>query len=95
MELTYAYSAYGQAFTGNWKGFWPQVHSPNALPHSELGRLQTGESLKVYYDPVRPSESILHHTGSIRPATYGRVTIVALLLVLAYLGGVYPRWKHA
>lgn len=94
VELTYEYTAHGQSFTGNWQGFWPQVHSPNALPHSQMDRLKPGHTLKVYFDPVQPSENLLHYTGSIRPATYGRITMGALVLVLAYFVAVYPRWRH-
>ena len=95
VELTYEYRAHGQTFTGTWRGFWPQAHSPNALPEAEVHKLQPGYSLTIHYDPVQPSQSLLHYTGSVRPVTYGRITIAALALVLVYLGVVYPRWKHA
>lgn len=94
VHLTYEYTVAGQTYHGRWDGFWPQAQSPNALPRQNLGRLLDKDfPLKVFYDPVHPAVNMLHYVQDIRPITYRRMFLAAIVLTVVYFIKVYPSWK--
>jgi len=94
VHLRYEYTVEKKAYEGCWDGFWPQAQSPNALARENLSQLQEGRfPLKVFYDPQNPAVNRIHYAQSLRPTTYLRLFIIALVLTASYLLKIYPAWK--
>lgn len=95
VRLTYEYHVQGHAYTGNWEGFWPQAHSPNALPRSELAQLRTaGFPLTVAFNPADPAMNVLHRDAKTKPQFYPWLTLGLLGITVVYLLRIYPLWKR-
>lgn len=94
VQLVYSYVVGAARFQGSWQGFWPRVHSPNALPEGNVEVLKTPNyPLVVLYDPLRPSRSDLHIPDARKVVPYTLLTFAALMVLLFYLMQIYPRWK--
>lgn len=77
-------------YKGTWSGFWPEAHSPNALLRDELGVLQPGYSITVYYDAKDPRESDPHTPGSGRQIRYAWLFALSCLATGYYCFRIYP-----
>lgn len=95
VDIRYEYSAGGRPYLGHWRGYWPIVGSPNALPRTRMNELKTkGFPLTVMYNPANPSRSRLHDTpAGLRPA-FAITTLVAIALSFAFTAYVYPKWRR-
>ncbi|MBN2309559.1 MAG: DUF3592 domain-containing protein [Candidatus Hydrogenedentes bacterium] len=94
VRLDYAYNVHGVEYTGEYKGFWPAIDSPNALPPDSLERLtEPGHPLVVLYHGGNPAKSRLHYAGTARRVWYGVLALAAGLMALFYCLSVYPVWR--
>jgi hypothetical protein len=94
-DVRYLYTVGGASFTGHWNGAWPQAHSPDALPRTELERqLSAGRLLTVYFDPRHPEQSTLHVQGPGRIYVYQVLTGIAIVSALVFLLRAYPRLRQ-
>ena len=94
VSLSYEYEVQGNWTLGRWDGFWPKAHSPNALLPADLSVLKRpGYPLTVAYDPTNPVRSSLHGQPRGLSNLYSAAAAGALLLLVVYAIGIYPRWK--
>ena len=92
--LTYEYEVGGVTFGGEWTGYWPRGHSPNALPDGHVEVLRTKDyPLTVLYDPEDPSRSRLHDAASGEQLLFTILTFASGICLTVYCVRVYPVWK--
>ena len=58
-EVRYRYVVQGQSYTGNRLRAFGYNHSSEAESLKELAPFPVGKPVKVYYDPAKPSVSVL------------------------------------
>ncbi len=94
VSIKYEYSVGAGDFTGDWTGFWPSMHSPNALSPDNLEVLrQSDYPLVVLYDPGNPSDSRLHNPKPERAFHLTMLTFSLGAVFVVYCVWIYPRWK--
>jgi len=95
VTVAYEYSVGGVVFAGNWEGYWPTVHSPNALTEDQLEVLRTPKyPLVVHYNPQHPSRSRLHNPDADEMVMFALLTFGAGVGLLFYCARLYPAWKR-
>jgi hypothetical protein len=95
VEVRYQYQVGEATYQEDWRGYWPDHRSPNALPAGQLAVLtRPGYPLRVYYDPGDATVSSLHVAGESYRIMH--LTLAAVMAVLAgyYALRVYPRWRR-
>lgn len=95
VAITYNYDAHAGTYPGSWEGYWPRIHSPNALPEGNIEVLkQPNYPLIVMFDPHDPSKSRLHNPDSDRQITWVILTFGAGVALAFYLIRIYPAWRE-
>ena len=95
VALGYEYEVAGRTFSGSWMGYWPKVHSPNALPDGQIEKLRTkAYPLVVHYNPQNPSQSRLHNPDPDALMLYTLLAFGSGIALIVYGVRLYPAWKR-
>ena len=95
VAVTYEYAVGGIRFVRQWEGYWPKVHSPNALPDGRIEALRhKGYPLVVLFDPSNPGSSQLHNPNPERSLWLQGLALGTVLASLVYFVKLYPAWKR-
>lgn len=90
VECDYEYVVGQVAHRGSWTGFWPEMGSPDSLLPDELGALQPGYPVTVFYTVSNPANSQLHGPGGYLYIVNAGLFAFACVATGFYFFRVYP-----